>query len=132
MFLLDANICVHIMNQRAPMVAQKFQQENPDSIALCSVVKSELLYGAYHSQRIEDNLALLERFIAPLTSFPFDDACAEKAGVIRAELARKGQPIGPNDLLIAATALANNLTLVTHNTREFARVNGLALEDWEL
>ena len=63
-------------------------------------------------------------------SYTFDDAAAEVYGHIRADLAVQGTPIGPNDLLIAAIALANNLILVTHNTREFARVAGLALEDW--
>ena len=74
---------------------------------------------------------LLTSFFAPLISLPFDDACAEEYGALRATLAAAGRPIGPNDLLIAATALAHDLTLVTHNLREFSRVAGLKIEDWE-
>jgi len=73
----------------------------------------------------------IHKFFAPLRSLFFDDRCAEEAGQIRADLAARGQPIGPNDLLIAATARAHNAILVTHNIREFSRVTNLNLEDWE-
>lgn len=100
-------------------------------IALCSVVKWELLYGAYRSGRMDANLQRLRLFFAPLKSLPFDDACAEHAALIRADLAAQGRPIGPNGLLIAATARAHDATLITHNVGEFGRVAGLRLEDWE-
>lgn len=74
---------------------------------------------------------MITSFWEPFTSLPFGDDGAEQYGLIRAELKRQGRPIGANDLLIAATALAYDLTLVTHNTREFSRVPGLRLEDWE-
>jgi tRNA(fMet)-specific endonuclease VapC len=95
------------------------------------VVKAELLYGPRRSSRVADNLRLLHRFFRPFVCLPFDDRCAEHYGMIRADLARLGQPIGPNDLLIAATARAHDLVLVTHNTEEFSRVVGLQMEDWE-
>lgn len=98
---------------------------------LCSVVKAELYHGARRSSRVGENLALLRRFFQPFISLPFDDRCAEHYGQVRSELEREGRLIGPNDLLIAATARAHELTLVTHNTDEFARVSGLLLEDWE-
>ena len=91
----------------------------------------ELLSGARKSQKAADTLQKLRRFFAPLKSFPFDDACAEQAGSIRAELERVGAPLGPMDLLIAATALEFGATLITHNHREFSRVPGLQWEDWE-
>ena len=94
-------------------------------------MKAELLYGAHHSQQIESNLTLLRKFFRPLVSLPFDDRCAEEAGQIRAELAAQGKPIGPNDLLIAATAFAHDAILITHNTKEFGRITGLKIEDWE-
>jgi tRNA(fMet)-specific endonuclease VapC len=100
-------------------------------VRLCSVVKAELLYGARHRRRVEENLRPLQRFFAPLVSLPFDDWCAEEAAFIRLDLGRSGHLIGPNDLLIAATARAHDLVLVTHNTREFGRVPGLRVEDWE-
>ncbi|MFU8807459.1 MAG: type II toxin-antitoxin system VapC family toxin, partial [Bradymonadaceae bacterium] len=83
------------------------------------------------SSRVAENLDLLRRFFLPFKSVAFDDPCADHCGRVRAELAAQGTPIGPNDLLIAATALAHDLTLVTHNIREFSRVTGLRMEDWE-
>lgn len=130
MFLLDTNTCIELLNRRHAGVIARFGQLHPDDIALCSIVKSELLYGARHSQRVQANLQLLAQFFAPLPSLPFDDRCAEAAGLIRTDLAIQGAPIGPNDLLIAATARAHDAVLVTHNTREFMRVSGLRLEDW--
>ncbi len=132
MFLLDTNLCIHLLNQRHTGIMQQFQQHAPGDIALCSIIKSELLYGARHSRQVEANLQLLARFFAPLISLPFDDRCAEEAGVIRADLAVQGNPIGPDDVLIAATARANDAVLVTHNQGEFSRVTGLRLADWEV
>ncbi|ABB57243.1 type II toxin-antitoxin system tRNA(fMet)-specific endonuclease VapC [Synechococcus elongatus] len=132
MFLLDTNACIQLLNRRHPQLLQHFRQQSPADIALCSIVKSELLYGARRSQNVEANLQLLDRFFAPLQSLPFTDRCAEEAGLIRADLAAQGKPIGPNDLLIAATARAFDTTLVTYNTREFVRITGLRVVDWEL
>jgi len=95
-------------------------------------VKAELRYGAEKSTRRELTLQKLEVFFARFCSLPFDDAAAQAYGTVRAELARRGRPIGPNDTLIAAIALAHDLVLVTHNTEEFRRVPGLTLEDWQL
>ena len=132
MFLLDTNVCVRILNGSSPAVAARLQATAPADVRLCAVVKSELVYGARRSARVDANLRLLRRFFAPLVSLPFDDRCAEEAGLIRLDLERSGRPIGPNDLLIAATARAHDLTLVTHNLREFGRVPGLGTEDWEM
>ena len=132
MYLLDSNVCIHLINNRHTKIEQHFRNLSPSEIALCSIVKAELLYGARHSQRVEANLQLLQRFFKPLTSLNFDDRCAEEAGLIRADLAAQGKPIGPNDVLIAATARAYDAVLITHNTGEFSRVTGLRLEDWEI
>lgn len=132
MYLLDTNACIRLLNGRAPNVAHRMQRHRPADIALCSVVKAELIHGAYRSNRTAENLRLLERFFAPFNSLPFDDECATAYGRIRADLERAGMVIGPNDLLIAAIAVANGLTLVTANTREFERVIGLGIENWEL
>lgn len=132
MFLLDTNLCIQILTQRSPHIQDQFLRHSPEQIALCGIVKSELLYGARHSQRVEANLQLLQTFFRPLRNLSFDDRCAAEAAQIRADLAPQGKPIGPNDLLIAATARAHDAVLVTHNTREFSRVTNLRLIDWEM
>ncbi len=132
MYLIDTNVCIHFLNGSSQAIKEQFQQHSSNEILLCSVVKAELLFGARKSQRVEANLQKLKRFFAPLTSLAFDDRCAEEAGVIRADLGAQGKPIGPNDLLIAATARAHDAVLVSHNGNEFARVTGLKLTDWEM
>jgi tRNA(fMet)-specific endonuclease VapC len=104
----------------------------PSSIKLCSIVKTELWYGAGRSNNPAAALARLERFFAPYESIPFDDAAAMEYGQIRRHLAAAGTPIGPNDLMIAAIGVARRWIVVTHNTREFSRVPSLSVEDWEL
>lgn len=95
-------------------------------------VKSELYFGAYNSDRKEANLALLAELFSQFESLSFDDQAADVCGQIRADLTKKGTLIGPNDLMIASIALAHDVTLVTHNVREFTRVEGLKIEDWEV
>lgn len=131
MYLLDTNVCIRLLNAGHPGIRREFEARSPSEIALCSVVKAELLFGARKSKRVEENLQLLQRFFAPLASLPFDDPCAAHYGAIRADLIAQGNPIGPNDLLIAAIARAHDATMVTHNTGEFSRVVGLRLVDWE-
>ncbi|MCF6318909.1 MAG: type II toxin-antitoxin system VapC family toxin [Proteobacteria bacterium] len=135
MFLLDTNVCIHLLNGTKPQIIDEFKKATPAQIILCGVVKAELLYGARNSMKVEDNLQLLNRFFAPLNSLPFDDTSAEEYGKIRADLSRQGQPIGrligPNDLLIASIAKAFDVILVTNNTREFSRISGLRLVDWQ-
>ncbi len=131
MYLLDTNACIRILNNTSPPLVSRLRAENPSDIRLSSVTKGELLFGARRSARVAANLRLLERFFAPFISLPFDDRCAEHYSALRADLAARGQPIGPNDMLIAATARAHDLILITHNTREFSRVIGLKIEDWE-
>jgi len=131
MYLLDTNACIRILNGTSSVLVERLRVVPRTQVRLSSVVKGELLYGARKSSRVAANLRLLERFFATIASLPFDDACAAAYGLIREELDRAGTPIGPNDLLIAATARANGATLVTHNVREFSRVPELRIEDWE-
>jgi tRNA(fMet)-specific endonuclease VapC len=130
MLLLDTNACVGVLKSNASVVDRLFQH-SPTQVFLCSVVKAELYHGARASASVARNLASVEKFCRPYASFPFDDECARVYGQIRTELKRAGQMIGSNDLMIAATAIANKLTLVTNNLREFSRVPELLLEDWE-
>ena len=131
MYLLDTNACIRVLNGTSPSLTEHLRSVPRSLVRLSSVVKAELLYGARKSSRTAENLRLLERFFDTIASLPFDDRCAEEYGLLREELERAGTPIGPNDLLIAATARAHRATLVTHNVREFSRVAGLRLEDWE-
>jgi tRNA(fMet)-specific endonuclease VapC len=100
-------------------------------IYICTVVYSELYYGAYKSANVNKNLSQLENFLSEFVDLPLDRQAAKIAGQIRARLDSLGTPIRPNDLLIAAIELANDITLVTHNTREFSRIESLKYEDWE-
>lgn len=131
-YLLDTNVCIRYLNGRAPGVLQRLRELEPSDIAVCSVVKAELFYGAQRSQDPKRSLAVQRQFLQPYRSLSFDDAAAEFAGLLRARLAVQGTPIGPYDVQIAAIALANNCTLVTHNLREFGRVPDLLQEDWEI
>lgn len=131
-YLLDTNTCIRYLNGRSENIRQQLEATQPQDIVLCSVVKAELFYGAMKSAKPEENLAKQHRFVSCFVSFPFDDRAAEAYCRIRARLEKLGTPIGPNDLLIAAIAMANDVTLVTHNTREFGRVEGLILADWEI
>lgn len=131
MYLLDTNACIQVLNRTSAALVARLAERDPSEVRLCSVVKAELVYGARRSRRVTENLKLLRRFFAPFDSLPFDDRCAEEYGSIRSELEAQGEPIGPNDLLIAAIARAHKAVLVTHNLGEFSRVAGLAVEDWE-
>ncbi len=130
-YLLDTNVCISYLNGRSKQIVQRLQSLPVNQVAVCSVVKAELFFGAMKSQTPAKSLAKQQDFLHLFQSFPFDDQAAEQYGRIRAELAAKGTPIGPNDFMIAAIALAYDVILVTHNTREFSRVPGLKLEDWE-
>ena len=132
MYLLDTNVCINFLNGTSTSVEQHFQDRFPSEIAVCSIVKAELLFAARNSQRVDANLQILKMFFSPLQSLPFDDRCADEYGLIRDDLTIQGLLIGPNDMLIAAIARAYDAILVTHNTREFSRINGLRLEDWEV
>lgn len=130
-YLLDSNTCIVYLRNRSSSVIRRIQQVRTQDIALCSIVVAELYEGAYRSTRQTENLTKVANFVQLFASIPFDTPAAIIAGQEGARLAAQGTPIGPHDLQIAAIALANDLTLVTHNTREFSRVTGLRIEDWE-
>lgn len=126
-YLLDTNAVIAILNADERFF-KKLEQYNKSDFVISSIVLSELYYGAYKSQRTADNLAKIKLLSFEILQFNQNDA--DVAGEIRAFLEKKGTPIGSYDTLIAGQALANNLTLITHNVREFERVQGLLLEDW--
>jgi tRNA(fMet)-specific endonuclease VapC len=131
-YLLDTNVCIVYLKGRNLNLKLRLDAVPIEEIAVCSVVKAELCYGAMKSANPERNFALQQAFLNRFVSLPFDDLAATTFGTVRAQLEIRGMPIGAYDLQIAAIALANNLTLVTHNTREFERVDVLQVEDWEI
>ena len=130
-YVLDTNVCIRIINKRSIAARTKLLSVPPSAIIVCSIVRAELFYGAAKSQTPDATRQKQEMFLNPFATLPFDDRAASVYGQIRANLERIGATIGPLDLQIAAIALASALTLVTHNTREFSRVSGLQVEDWE-
>ena len=130
LFLLDSNIWIAVARGE-PAAIRRLRKLSPSQVASCSIVRAELLFGCRKSQRVSENLAGYRSLLQPFVSLSFDDRAAEHYGVIRATLTKAGTPIGANDLLIAAIALAHDCTLVTRNCREFDRVPGLPVELWD-
>jgi len=129
MILLDTNICIYIINARPPEVLARFHRYRLGEIGLSSVVAAELAYGVAKSRSVRNRKAL-EMFLAPLEILPFDEAAVWAYGELRAALETRGQSIGSLDTMIAAHALSLDAVLATNDTREFARVEGLRLENW--
>ena len=134
MYLLDTNAWIAFLRQKSPPLCARLQKHPPADIVLCSVVLAELRYGAWRSGPTNRpaNDALIDQLCAHYVSLPFDESCANEYAAVRFHLEAQGLVIGPNDLMIAAIALTAGLTLVTHNSAEFSRVPGLALEDWQV
>ena len=128
-YMLDTNICIYVIKNRPPEVRQIFN-ERSEHICVSSITVAELLYGAEKSQRREQNLAVVESFTAHMSVLSFDENAAGHYGNIRADLERKGTPIGPYDLMIAEHARSEGYALITNNAREFERVDGLRIENW--
>ena len=131
-YLLDTNVCIRYLNGQSEKIYKQLNTKAPEEIALCSVVKAELIYGAHKSHNPSRNMQRLYSFTEPFVSLAFDDKAAEIYGRIRTKLEVAGTPIGPNDLMIAAIAISNDAILVTHNTSEFGKVDTLRIEDWEI
>ena len=130
-FLLDTNAWIVYLKSAQSPIRSRLEKLTPADVLLCSVIKAELFHGAQKYGNRERRLGILAETFAPYSSLPFDDSAAAAYGSIRRELEVAGNVIGPNDLMIAAIALANNLTLVTHNTAEFGRIASLTIEDWQ-
>ncbi len=129
-FLLDTNICIYVIKQKPSSVKQRLQAIDSSDIGIFIVTLAELEYGAAKSQNPERNRQILTTFCAPFEIVGLSEEDARILGNIRADLERRGQPIGSYDLLIAAQALSRSLTLVTNNVREFSRIEGLIVENW--
>ena len=130
-YLLDTNACISYINGQAPSLRDIFHSKAFSDIVVSSITKAEMYYGSQKSQTPERSRTEQEGFFQIIDCLPFDDDAAEEYGSIRAYLERRGTPVGPHDMLIAAIARANGLVVVTHNTKEFSRIPGLNIEDWE-
>ena len=128
--MLDTNICIYLIKQKPPEVLARFDDYAVGDIAVSSITAAELWFGVRKSQQPERNQRALEQFLLPLAVVDFDQAAAETYGRVRAALERQGRPLGPLDMLIAAHALSQQLTLVTNNAGEFERVPDLLVENW--
>lgn len=129
-YLLDSNFCIRVLRDRPQGLRERFNAE-ASSLSISSIVLYELLYGAAKSARPLENSQAVEGFAARVQVLDFDSDAAAHAGEIRAELERKGSPIGGYDVLIAGHARSRGLVVVTGNLAEFRRVDGLRCEDWE-
>lgn len=128
-YLLDTNTWIDYLKRPSSLVESRLRNTPADDVAVCSVVWAELLYGARKYEKRDERVARVERTLAPFRSLPFEDTAARRYAAIRDLLETRGEVIGPNDLLIAAIALAHGLILVS-NDRGFSRVPGLNCEDW--
>lgn len=129
-YLLDTNICIYIRQKRPEEVLRRFQKLRPGEAVLSVITYGELLYGAAKSEQRVAALERLRELVHWLPALSLPETAAEAYGRIRAELESKGELIGNNDLWIAAHAVAEGLTLVTNNEREFRRVRGLKIQNW--
>ncbi|NMG22055.1 PIN domain-containing protein [Brasilonema bromeliae] len=130
-YLLDTDTCIYWLTNRYS-VRQKVRQVGWNQISICIITAAELYFGAFNSNRIEENFARAEFFIKQLPVLPLTDSAVRRFGELKAELRRLGQPIGDFDLLIASVALTGNYILVTNNTRHYQRITELQLENWTL
>ncbi len=129
-YMLDTNTIAYARNRKPACVLERLLQHDPSEICISSITMAELEYGVFNSSKPLQNRTALLMFLSGITILPFDTDASLDYGDIRYKLKTSGAIIGGNDLLIAAHARSQGLTLVTHNTKEFSRVENLQLEDW--
>ncbi len=128
-YMLDTNIIAYINSDRYG-VNKAFERHRNDKLCLSAIALAELEYGVFKSKRVQHNQDMITLILSNMTVLPFDGRAAVEYGILRADLEQKGMVIGPNDMLIAAHARSLDMTLVTNNTREFERIEGLKVENW--
>lgn len=129
-YMLDTNICIYSIKHRPEKVLRKLQTIDPKEVCISSVTYAELVHGVEKSAYVEKNRLALSMLLANIEFFDFDVAAANQYGKIRAELERKGTPIGPLDMMIAGHALSRGCRIVTNNVKEFSKVSGLRIDNW--
>ena len=129
-YMLDTNICIYLIKHKPLQVFEKLQEHNPDEICISAVTYAELVHGVEKSKAVERNRLALTILLSNIEILDFDMKVAEEYGRIRADLEKKGTPIGPLDMMIAGHAKSLDYTIVTNNVGEFKRVEGLQYENW--
>lgn len=129
-YMLDTNICIYAIKHKPEKVLEELQRHDPSDVCISAVTYAELIHGVEKSATIEKNRLALSLLLANIEIFDFDAKAADCYGKIRAELEKKGSPIGPLDMMIAGHARSLEFTLVTNNMKEFSRVSGLRQENW--
>ena len=129
-YMLDTNICIYVIKHKPESVFRKLKKIKPEDVCISSITYAELAYGVEKSAQPERNRLALSMMLSSIEIVAFDDAAADEYGEIRAGLERKETPIGSLDILIAAHARSLGCTLVTNNTKEFCRVEGLEVVNW--
>lgn len=129
-YLIDTNICIYVINKRPVEIIRKFKEVKIGDIGISSITVAELQYGVSKSSNKERNRQRLNEFLAPFEILSFDEVATKHYGDVRAQLERSGKVIGTLDMLIAAHALSKGLIVVTNNEKEFKRVKGLSIENW--
>ena len=129
-YMLDTNICIYAIKHKPKQVFMRLQEHDPSEICISSVTYAELVHGVEKSKAIEKNRVALALLLSNIEIMNFDSLAAESYGKVRADLEKKGTPIGPLDMMIAGHAKSLGFTVVTNNTKEFERVKGLKLENW--
>jgi len=129
-YLLDTNICIYLIKNHPPEVLDRFRQHSPQDVAISIITLFELEYGVEKSQYRQRSKDALAKFLLPLNLINLDRSSALESAIIRAQLEKKGMPIGSYDLLIAGLARSRDMILVTNNIKEFEKVVGLHLENW--
>ena len=129
-YMLDTNICIYLIKHKPLQVFEKLQEHNPDEICISAVTYAELVHGVEKSKAVERNRLALTILLSNIEILDFDMKVAEEYGRIRADLEKKGTPIGPLDMMIAGHAKSLGYTVVTNNVGEFKRVEGLQYENW--
>jgi tRNA(fMet)-specific endonuclease VapC len=130
MYFLDTNTCIYFLNGKYESIRDKLLLTSPNEIAIPSIVKAELLLGAYKSKNRKGNIDKVEQLLTPFEIIAFDDLMTYVYADIRNKVEKKGEVIGPNDLLIASIVKFNEGIIVTHNVKEFKRIEGLKVDDW--
>jgi len=128
--MLNTNICIYIIKNKPKSVKERFREFEIGELCISTITVSELMYGAFKSEDTEKNLKAIESFLMPFEIVDYDFTASVEYGKVRAYLEKKGRVIGNMEMQIAGHALALDLVLVTNNTKEFERVEGLRLDNW--
>lgn len=129
-YMLDTNICIYAIKKKPEKVLSKLKDKNPEDICISAVTYAELACGVEKSAEVERNRLALSLLLASIEILDFDSKAAEEYGSVRANLEKRGVPIGPLDMMIAGHARSLGYTVVTNNLKEFSRVDGLKTENW--